>query len=41
MKQDYLDTLKDCCEITLEDCRKTPAVVRLIRAVLNLFAPMM
>ncbi|WP_302558226.1 hypothetical protein [Holdemania filiformis] len=41
MKQDYIETLKDCREVTLDDCRKTPAAVRLIRAILNLFAPMM
>lgn len=41
MKQDYIDTLKDCREVTLKDCRDTPAVVRLVRAILNLFAPMM
>ena len=41
MKQDYLDTLKDCREVTLKDCRETPAIVRLMRAILNLFAPML
>lgn len=30
MKQDYIDTLKDCREVTLKDCRDTPAVVRLV-----------
>lgn len=41
MKQDYLDTLKECVEVTLQDCRKTPMIVRLMQAILNLFAPMM
>ncbi len=41
MKGDYLQTLDSCQQITLEDCKKTFILIRMVRAILNLFAPIM
>lgn len=41
MKIDYINTLKVSQEITYQDCMKTKLPVRMIRAVLNLLAPLM
>ncbi len=41
VKKDYLDTLKECQEITYKDCLKQNIFVRFGRAVLQLFAPLM
>ncbi|MCI5773500.1 MAG: cardiolipin synthase [Erysipelotrichaceae bacterium] len=40
MKQDYLDTLKVCQEVSLNDCDNVYLVKRIGRAILNLFAPL-
>ncbi len=41
IKQDYLETLKQCREITYSDCLNISVFRRIGRAVLRLFAPMM
>lgn len=41
LKEDFLETLKVCKEITLEDCSKVPLYKKLLRIVLKLFAPML
>lgn len=41
IKEDYFKTLEDCQEITYEDCCKVNFFVRLFRALLRLFAPIM
>ena len=41
LKYDYLRTLSKCKEITYEDCMKTNFIVRSLRSVLNLFAPLL
>ena len=41
VKEDYLKTLEKCQEITAEQCRSVPWFVRLCRAVLRVFAPLM
>ncbi|MDD3049092.1 MAG: cardiolipin synthase [Bacilli bacterium] len=41
VKEDYLNTLKVSQEITYDDCMKVKLPVRMIRAVLNLLAPLM
>lgn len=41
VKADYLKTLEECQEITYEDCLNVNIFVRLGRAFLRLFAPMM
>ncbi len=41
MKQDFMQTLKQCIEITSEACRKRPLPKRLVSSVLRLFAPLM
>lgn len=40
LKQDYVQTLKSCKQITLEDCTKNPFMV-LFQEVLRLFAPLL
>jgi len=41
MKDDYFQTLEKCQEITLEDCRSVPFLIRLARSFLKLLAPLM
>lgn len=41
VKEDFLNTLEKCEEITLEKCQKVNVFVRIIRVFLRLFAPMM
>lgn len=40
IKKDYLDTLNNCHEITLEDCKHN-AFMRLFQEILRVFAPLM
>ena len=40
MKADFENALKECRQITEDDIEKTPIVLRLIRAVMNLFVPL-
>mgnify|MGYP000902504715 CR=1 FL=1 len=40
-KQDFMETLEASVEITLEDVRHTPLLIRLFRAVINLFQGLM
>lgn len=41
VKEDVLDTLQHCEEITMEFCRKRPAVIRTMLGVLKIFAPLL
>lgn len=41
MKKDYLKTLEASKEITLEEVKKTKLIVRLFRAIMNVFAPLL
>lgn len=41
IKRDYLETLKECQEITYSDCIHISIFRRIARAILRLFAPMM
>ncbi|MGI5891886.1 MAG: cardiolipin synthase, partial [Bacillota bacterium] len=41
LKNDYLDTLKLCHEITMEDCLSVKWYVRLVRSFLKILAPLM
>lgn len=41
IKQDYIETLKKCQQITTEDLKKTSGLKRLLQAVLRAFAPLM
>ena len=41
VKEDVLDTLQQCEEITMEFCRKRPAVIRTMLGVLKIFAPLL
>ncbi len=41
LKEDFLDTLKKCKEITIEDCKKDGLFKRFMRVILKTFAPLM
>lgn len=41
VKTDFLETLRSCREITLEDCKRVPVYRRLFWSVLRLFSPLM
>lgn len=41
VKEDYLKTLKVCQLVSLESCRRIPWIIKLGRAVLRVFAPLM
>lgn len=41
VKKDFLETLEKCQEVTYGDCQKVNFFVRMIRALLRLFAPLM
>ena len=41
VKHDYLSTLEKSHQVTLEECRNVKLPVRIMRAFLNLFSPMM
>ena len=41
VKKDFLETLDKCQEVTYADCRNVNVFVRMIRALLRLFAPLM
>ena len=41
VKRDYLETLSKSHQVTLEECRQVRLSIRIMRAILNLFSPMM
>ncbi len=41
IKRDFLNTLNECREITLDDCNNVNIFTRMLRVFLRLFAPMM
>ena len=41
VKRDYLETLSKSHQVTLEECRQIRLPIRIMRAILNLFSPMM
>ena len=41
IKEDFMDTLKVCEQVTLAECKKVKLTTKLVRAVLRLFAPLM
>lgn len=41
VKEDFMETLEECEEITMEFCRKRPAVIRTLLTVLKIFAPLL
>lgn len=41
LKEDFLETLKKCQEITIEDCKKDGLFKRFMRVILKTFAPLM
>ncbi len=41
VKQDFIQSLEKCVEITSEDCRNRPLPKRIISGILRLFAPLM
>ena len=41
MKYDFEKTLKECKEVTLQECRDTPIFTRILQAILSLFSPLL
>lgn len=41
VKEDFMCTLNECEEITMEFCRKRPAVIRILLSVMKIFAPLL
>ena len=41
VEKDFRDTLKKCCQITLEDCRKLGLFKKITGRVLRIIAPLM
>lgn len=41
VREDMMDTLKECEEVTMEFCRNRPAVIRTLLGVLKIFAPLL
>ena len=41
IKQDFVDTLQVCHEVTLEECSSVKWYIRIVRSVLKAFAPLM
>ena len=41
VKRDYLETLSKSHQVTLEECRQVRLPIHIMRAILNLFSPMM
>lgn len=41
IKKDFLETLEQCRQWTLEDCRNVPWPQRLIRSILRIFSPLL
>lgn len=41
VKKDFLETLEKCQEVTYEECKNVNIFVRMVRALLRLFAPLM
>lgn len=41
IKEDYINTLKVCTEITLEDCKHVKVYNRILTAIFRVFAPLM
>ena len=39
IKKDYFDTLNECSQMTLEECKKVP--IRAFQEILRIFAPLM
>ena len=41
IRDDFMQSLEKCVEITSEDCRKRPLLKRIVSSILRLFAPLM
>ena len=41
IKEDYLNTLDKCINITLEDCKHVKIFNKILTAILRVFAPLM
>lgn len=41
IKKDFLETIKSCKEVTLEECKNVSWGIRVIRSILRVFAPLM
>ena len=41
MKDDYLETLKRCHKVTMEECKNTSGIRKVLRLIIRMFAPLL
>ena len=41
MKDDYLETLKRCHKVTMEECKNTSSIRKVLRFIIRMFAPLL
>ena len=41
MKDDYLETLKKCHKVTMEECKNTSSIRKVLRLIIRMFAPLL
>ncbi len=41
MKDDYLETLKKCHKVTMEECKNTSGIRKVLRLIIRMFAPLL
>lgn len=41
MKDDYLETLKRCHKVTMEECKNTSSIRKVLRLIIRMFAPLL
>ena len=41
MKDDYLETLKRCHKVTMEECKNTSSIKKVLRLIIRMFAPLL
>lgn len=41
MKDDYLETLKRCHKVTMEECKNTSSIRKVLRLIIRIFAPLL
>ena len=41
MKNDYLETLKRCHKVTMEECKNTSSIRKVLRLIIRMFAPLL
>lgn len=41
LKKDYLETLKKCHKVTMEECKNTNTIIKILRLIIRMFAPLL